>query len=275
MRRTWLVLPFLLCTIPLEAHDFWLQPSRFWVAPAAKTPLTILVGHGPARQNSPMTDDRVVAFQSVGPRGRVNRKAELHMARPGADAELAFAEPGTHVLLFASNYAPSNLPDLRFNDYLKEEGLIEAIRIRQKNGTTDAPGRELYSRRAKALIQVGRPGPQAQPQVTSRLGLSLEIVPERNPYTIGASRNFPVRVFFEGRPLAGALVKMTDLDADEKPVETHLTDQAGRAVFKARRQGQWQMNVVWSKPLASNRQADFATTFSSLTFGFPARAPAR
>ncbi len=261
--------------MPLEAHDFWLQPGRFWLAPAAKTPLTLLVGHGPARQNSPMTADRVVAFQSVGPKGRVNRKAELHMAGPGHDAQLAFAEAGTHVLLFASNYTPSNLPALRFNNYAKEEGLTEPIRIRQKNRTTDAPGRELYSRRAKAFIQVGRPSPQAQPQVTSRLGLSLEIVPERNPYTIGTNRDFPVRVFFEGRPLAGALVKMTNLDADEKPVETHLTNGAGRAVFKARRNGQWQMNVVWSKPLAANRQADFATTFSSLTFGFPAAAPAR
>lgn len=269
MRRIWLLLPFLLCGTPAAAHDFWLQPSRFWVALAARTPVTILVGHGPARQRSPIGVDRVVVFQSVGPSGTADQKRNLHLGAPAADADVVLAGPGAHVLVFASNYAQSNLPALRFNDYLKAEGLTEAIRQRERSGATAAPGRELYSRRAKALIQVGQPGSRAQPHVTKPVGLDLEIVPDRNPYALKGTDGLPVRVLYQGQPLQGALVKLTNLDADERPVETHLTDSTGRAVFQARRVGNWQMNVIWSKPLAANRRADFLTTFSSLSFGFP------
>ena len=75
-------------------------------------------------------------------------------------------------------------------------------------------------------------------------------------------------MLYQGRPLAGALVKLNDLAADAQPVETHRTDASGRATFKARRSGEWQLNVVWSEPLANSRSADFMTTFSSLSFGF-------
>ncbi len=254
---------------PAAAHDFWLQPSRFWTAPSVRVPLTIQVGHGPARQRSPMPAARVTAFQSIGPEGRLDRSRELHLGQPRSDADLAFASPGTHVVLFSSNLAPSNLPAIRFNDYAKVEGLTAVIRHRVASGTTDAAGRELYARRAKALVQVGNPGTRAQPHVTRQVGLTLEIVPERNPYAPGGASALPVRIFYKGRPLAGALVKLTDLDADDKPVETHLTDRAGRAVFRLPRQGEWQMNVVWSEPLRTSRAADFLTIFSSLTFGFP------
>ncbi len=268
--RAIVLAPVLAWAAVSEAHDFWLQPSRFWTQPGAKLPFTIQVGHGPARQRSPIPQERVTAFQSIGPRENADRRSDLHVGQPASDAELGFARPGTYVIAFASNNAISNLPALRYNDYAKAEGLTEALRQRDAAGTTESPGRELYSRRAKALVQVGAPGRVPQPQVTNPVGLSLEIVPERNPYSPSGGDSLPVRVLYDGRPLAGALVKLNDLASDAKPVEMHLTDAAGRAVFGLRRQGDWQMNVVWSRPLRTTRLADFVTTFSSLTFGFPA-----
>ncbi len=83
---------------------------------------------------------------------------------------------------------------------------------------------------------------------------------------LGRDRRLPVRVLYHGRPLAGALVKITDLGADAKPAAKRRTDANGRAAFVIPRGGQWQMNVVWAAPLRSDRRADFNTTFSSLTF---------
>ncbi len=265
------VLPVLMLAwaTPVTAHDFWIQPSRFWVAPGASVPFTIQVGHGTARQRSPIPADRIIIFRSFAPQEVADRRNSLHVGQPASDAELTFAKPGTHLVVFATNNTTSNLPAIRYNDFAKAEGLTEVIRFREANGASASPGRELYSRRAKALVQVGKPGRIAQPQITKAIGLDLEIVPERNPYALGAGNDFPVRVLYAGRPLAGALVKLNDLNADDKPVETHLTDAAGRAIFKARRVGEWQMNVVWSKPLMTTRIADYLTTFSSLTFGFP------
>jgi hypothetical protein len=47
----------------------------------------------------------------------------------------------------------------------------------------------------------------------------------------------------------------------------HLTDEHGRAVFGARERGVWLLNVIWTEVAPTSSDADFETTFSSLTFG--------
>ena len=118
-------------------------------------------------------------------------------------------------------------------------------------------------------MQVGKADPAAKSAATRPLGLTLEIVPEKNPYTLAAAQKLPVRVFYEGKPLAGALVKLTKLDQDAKPMAMQRTDAAGRTAFSLPRAGKWQLNVVWTKPLAGNPKAEFETVFSSLAFGYP------
>jgi uncharacterized GH25 family protein len=140
---------------------------------------------------------------------------------------------------------------------------------RQRPRANQKPGREVYSRRTKTLVQVGKLDPKAGSPATKRLGLNLEIVPERDPYRLAAGQDLPVRVFYEGRPLVGALVKLTNLDADAKPVAMKLTDAAGRARFDVPRKGKWLLNVVWIKQVSGVPNADYQTTFSSLTFGYP------
>ena len=78
-----------------------------------------------------------------------------------------------------------------------------------------------------------------------------------------------MRILYQGRPLAGALVKLNNLDFDERPVETHATDAQGRAVFRLPKVGLWQLNVIWTRLIAKDPKADFETTFSSLSLGFP------
>lgn len=257
---------------PAMAHDFWVQPLRFWLTSGGATPISILIGHGPDRGGWPVKVERVLRFQSLGPGGVVDHRAAL---RAGADnAVLSLKEPGVHVVSFQTNHAESDLPGPRFTAFLEEEGLTPALTLRARTNRTGAPGREIYSRRCKALIRVGATtGPQ--PHVTRPLGLTLEIVPERDPYALNSGDALPVRVFYEGKPLAGALVKLTDLAADAKPVETHRTDRQGRAVFLMRDGGEWLLNTVWTKPVTGDPRGDFDTTFSSLTFGFSGAPAAR
>lgn len=257
-----------LAASPLAAHDFWLQPRTYWTGPGGTVPMVLLVGHGAARQRSSLAANRFVMFRSAGPGGVRNRTSEMTLGS-AADAALTFATPGTYVVFFSTSNIASDLPALRFNEYASAEGLTQVLARRAATGSMGKPGRELYSRRGKAIVQVGRPGKTPQPHVTKPVGLGLEIVPLSNPYAPGNSPQLTVQVLYRGQPLPGALVKLNNLSADAKPVEMHRTDASGRAAFQARRAGQWQFNVVWSQPLASNPTADFLTTFSSLTFGFP------
>lgn len=262
----------LACATPCAAHDFWLQPAQFWAPPQATTPLTLQVGHGPFRQRSPLPLARITRFEALAPDGaRVDLRGRLHPGAPREDGDLRLAAPGAHVLVLETDdRAQSHLPAIRYNDYLRAEGLTPALEQRARTHRTEADGSESYGRRAKALVQVGPPGRGPQAQVTRPLGLTLEIVPEKSPYALPRPSALPVRVIYEGRPLAGALVKLTNLEHDEAPLETRLTDRAGRATFTMPGSGQWLLNVIWTRPLPASRETDFETVFSSLSFGFPA-----
>jgi hypothetical protein len=257
---------------PVTAHDFWLQPRHYWLPINGATTMSIQVGHGALRQPSPLTLDRITLLREIGPNGPVDLKNTLVAGQGVFNSPVAFGGAGTYVVELETNHASSVLPAIRFNDYLKFEGLSPALQTRASTKAGDAPGREIYSRRAKAIVQVGEPDPRIGALVTHPLGMTLEIVPEKNPYTIGLNDPLPVRVYYEGRPLPGALVMLTNLEFDGHALETHLSDGAGRATFHFPHIGTWLVNVIWTKPLKGVPGADFDTTFSSLTFGYPASA---
>jgi uncharacterized GH25 family protein len=255
----------------LRAHDFWLEPDPYWVQPQTLTPLTLQVGHGPSRQRSPIRISRIARFEAVTPDGsKTDLRADLHPGGAVSDGELRFERPGTYVLVLATDTrAQSHLSAIRFNDYLVAEGLTAALEYRKQAHQMDIDGLESYSRVAKSIVHVGSSEEEPTGQVTRAVGLPLEIVPERNPYAEPRLARLPVRVIYEGQPLQGALVKLTNLAQDAQPVETQLTDSVGRATFAMPKEGRWLLNVIWTKPLSGSHETDFETVFSSLSFGFP------
>jgi uncharacterized GH25 family protein len=251
-----------------SGHDLWLQPNNFQIANAGSVPVAIFAGHGKDRENWGIRSDRIIALRSMNPGGQATDLMPLVKAGTAAPAiRLHFEQAGTHVILMQSNAAKSDLPAARFNDYLQQEGLTPAIAQRRKTRSIDRPGRELYSRRGKTLVRVGHANGAGKSVASRRFGLALEIVPERDPYLLGPAQTLPVRVYFEGHPLSGALVKLTNLDADARPMAAQRTDGDGRAHFNLPGRGKWLLNVIWTKPLAGNSNADFQTIFSSLSFG--------
>ena len=258
-----------LISAPALGHDLWLQPSNFWVKPNSLAAAYILIGHGKDKENWGIRSDRIILFRNILPNGRVVDLRPRVKAGSSPAFPFTVQQPGSHVLAMQSNHAESTLPAARFNEFLIEEGLTPAIRHRAANKANQKAGREIFSRRAKTLIQNGPFNPKLAGAATRRIGFDLEIVPERHPYALGSSRSMPVRVYYQGKPLSGALGKLTNLDADARPVASKRTDRNGRSSFAIPTKGKWLLNVVWTKPISGNPKADFDTTFSSFTFGFP------
>ena len=178
------------------------------------------------------------------------------------------ASRGTYlIVLETDNRAESHLPAIRFNDYLKVEGLTPALMLRTRTGRTAADGAENYSRHAKTIVQVGSVDSRGQARIVRPAGLKLEIVPEVSPATIGPGGTLPLRIFYQGVPLPGALVKLNDLDHDAQPIAMRRSDAQGRVAFASPGKGNWQINVIWTRPLPNTSLADFDTSFSSLSFG--------
>ena len=265
----------LMCGVSAGAHDFWVQPAEYWLRPEVASSVTLQVGHGPFRQRSPIPISRITRFEAIRPDGvAIDLRGDLHVGSSADDGALKFSKLGAYVLVLETDdRAQSHLPAIRFNDYLKAEGIAPALEQRERLRQTDRDGSENYSRRCKAIVQVGPAEANSQNQVTHPLGLPLEIVPEASPYAQPQSKMLPVRVIYEGQPLEGALVKLTHLENDAAPLETHMTDRMGRATFVMPTEGSWLLNVIWTKPLPRSRETDFETIFSSLSFGFPATRP--
>jgi uncharacterized GH25 family protein len=253
------------------AHDFWVQPNEYWISANSTVFMTLQVGHGPFRQRSPIPSQRITRFQAIGPRGSiVDLHEHLRLAQATEDADFPLKTPGAYVLVLQTdNHAQTQLPAIRFNDYLKAEGLTPALEERLRLHRMDADGSERYSRCAKSIMQVGPADPSSQAEISKPVGLPLEIVPESNIYAIPRSASLPIRVIYEEQPLAGALVMLTDLSHDASPVEAHLTDRNGHTSFTMPGAGTWLLNVIWTRPLSASEATDFETVFSSLSFGFP------
>lgn len=259
-------LSVLLTATPSIAHDVWMQPQSYQVDPGQPIPVAFLIGHGPFRDrwSNNAGIELLVDRTSSGSR---DIHGDLLSSGP-LDMVTRFTKPGLHVLGMQSSYAYSELPSIRFNDYAKAEGLTPVLAARTAQKTMNDTGRERYSRRAKAIIRVGRATPTDQALATRPIGLKLEIVPERNPYALGPSRTLPVHVLYNGKALASATIMLTDLANDAKPLATAITDRAGRASFQVPAKGNFLLNVLWSEAVQGNPKFDFDTTFSSLTFGY-------
>ena len=249
---------------PAIAHDFWIETDKVWTKESeAVTIATFRVGTAAEPEEWTLRRERIVALRSFGPNGIQDQQADIMPGKP-ARAILRLKGSGTHVVTLESAPTESDLPADEFNDYVEHEGLNEVRDWRAKNAQTGARGREVYARRAKALIQLG---PRPTDTVSRPLGLSLEIVPERNPLMLRPNEALPLRLYFRGKPLASARFECESLDG-LGPSTIGTSDANGRANCAIIRKGRWKVATVWSVPITGNPHAEFDTLFSSLTFGY-------
>ena len=228
------IIGLLLVCSSAVAHDFWIQPDSYRAESDISVPLTLQVGHGSSRQRSQLPLRRITRFAAVAPDGTVvDLRGGLNLGAETDDGKVQFHAPGTYVVVLETD-----------------------------NHARTLDGAESYSRHSKALLQVGT---SESTRATAPLGMPLEIVPDVNPYSAGGT--LPIHVLFDGKPLAGARVELTNLEHDAQPLEAHFTSADGQTRFVIPDGGKWLLNVIWKKQQAKGAATEFETYFSSLSFG--------
>ena len=99
------------------------------------------------------------------------------------------------------------------------------------------------------------------------LGFILELVAERNPYTMAVGQDLPVRLTYEGRSLAGALVVAINRSNPSDKL-TARSDKDGRVRFRLPRTGVWLIKAVHMIPAQPGVGAEWSSYWASLTFGY-------
>lgn len=97
------------------------------------------------------------------------------------------------------------------------------------------------------------------------LGLSFEIVPEKDPFAIKPGETLPIKVLLDGKPLAGATIKSGDADRS-KDKEKPKTDKDGKARVPIAKAGPQLIVAKYKTPLKGDPDADVLSLSTSLTF---------
>lgn len=261
---------FLAATLAAAAHEFWVRPSSFSASAGQKIDVRLFVGDGfPGEalgRNGPMIE----RFVAVGPKGETPING-----RNGVDpaGSVTLADPGAHILVFRNLPSRLELEGEKFDKYLAEEGLDRIIAKRKEKGDSTKPGREMFSRCAKSIVRVDGKADGYDRQVKLR----FEMTPENDPFTLTPGKegadSLRLRAVFEEKPAAGRLVTARIAD-DPSLLIKGTTDDQGRVSFRLPRAGVWMISAVHMTEAPAGADADWESTWSSLTFELPSTTPA-
>ncbi len=250
------------------AHEFWLQPKRFFAAVGDVVPIEIMVGENFIGERSEGKKNRIVQYVHWVADKKEDLAPGLTNDHYGV-ADVRMQTPGTHLIAFANTPKFLSMRADSFLLYLKEDGLDNVMLARQQQGDTRKRSRELYQRCVKTLIQVDKTPDRT---FSVNTGMPLEIIPKRNPYGITPGQAVDFQVLFENRPLPAALVRYWNRSpTNQLHEEQQRSDSQGRVQFRLR-PGSNMVSLVRMVPYtpavgSDQPAADWISYWGSLTFG--------
>ncbi len=249
-----------------QAHEFWIEPSTFRPAAGELVTLVLQVGEGFAGEVVPRIDSRIERFVSVSrertvPVRGLEGKRIAGIVRP--------ATAGDHIVAYVSRPVATEIEPKHFETYLLEDGLERALAERRDRGERDEPGRERYTRCAKALLGVGG-AMSASPD--RALGLPVELIALSDPGALaGAGGSFEAELRFKGKPSKDALVVAVNREDPGRKLRAR-SDSRGRVRFDLPRGGAWLISAVVMRRVEAGDSlpsADWESFWASLTFEAP------
>ena len=174
--------------------------------------------------------------------------------------------PGTHLIAFDSLPNQITLSADKFQAYLHDEGLDHIIRAREASGKTGEPGRERFRRNTKTLL---RAGGKADQTFGVRTGQRLEMVPLDEPLSKPPGATLRFKLFFDGKPVPGALLRAWHHEGSETVSIRAITDAGGEARYVLPFAGSWMISTVYMTPSMDTQEADWDSYWGSLMFELP------
>jgi uncharacterized GH25 family protein len=241
---------------PARAHDTWLIPDQFNLAPNSTVTLDMTSGMEFPKLDAAPKPERVESAKC-----RLAGKTFDITNKSAAPNSLQFKTQlvDVGVVTFWVKLPARSIelkPD-QVREYLDEVDAPEALR-KQWAEMKEQRWRESYTKHPKTFARVGEP--PADRSWAEPVGMSLEIVPERDPTTVKAGDDFPVRVLKDGKPFAG--FSLNAVSAGEPKGETRKTDSDGRVTFRIGKEGRWLLrgtDIRKSNQPDTDWESDFAT----------------
>jgi uncharacterized GH25 family protein len=248
----------LFCFTPLFAHECWVAAKKFVLQKGETAELSLHVGENfePEIWKGKL--------QSLTYFFEKQQKDILPLLQDTTKQQFSLPTQGEGTQLVALNSTDKyiKLEAEKFNDYLKEDGLLEVLEFRKKNNQIDSFGTELYQRCNKILLQVGNKKTETYKQI---VGTRLEILPQQNPYD--SPKNLTIKVLFDGKPAINNMVVMWQ-KVGGKTVKTNLfTNKNGIVIFSPNYATNCMISTVKMVENENKAKAQWHSYWANLTFG--------
>jgi len=242
----------------LHAHDTWLLPDRFKIAPKESVSVDLTSGMAfPELETGPKRERVESAKWRVA--GRIIDVTDITAGPKALVFKAELPEPG--VATFSVKLPPRSieLKPEEVAEYFEEIAAPAGLR-KQWAEMKPQRWRELYTKHQKTFVRVGEP--QTDRSWAEPVGAALEIVPEKDPTTVHEGEEFPLRVLKNGAPHADFSVNA--VAAHETKGETRKTDPGGRVVFPLNKSGAWLLRGTDLRK-STRSDADWESDFTTLT----------
>lgn len=252
MKKTWISLTLALAMVlvlPIgsQAHMFWLLTDKN--APKVNESVQVEIGFGHKfPKDEEIKAERLGSVKAVGPNGK---EVTLKKLSTNTYALTPLAS-GVHVI--SAQLAPGFVTRTP-----------QGMKMQTKKGVPDANFCFRFDMAGKTLVNVGD-----QKQGFDRSAQStLEIMPLLNPNTLKVGETLPVKVTFQGKPLAGTEIKFTHdgwSDPDKPFATLGKTDAQGEIQVKLDKPGRWLLIASHKTPYDKPDECDENFFSASLTW---------
>lgn len=249
---------------PSTAHEFWIDPADFTIAPGAMLEAALRVGERFEGASRPYIPAEFERFEIVTGGGGAPRPVEGRIGdRPAL--RLDVAEPGLVTLIHVTrDYDLTWESWAAFRDFLRHKDAAWALAAHAERGLAREGVTETYSRYGKSLVAVGDGAGQDRAH-----GLLTEIVALENPYTGETADGLDIRLLYRGAPRAQAQVEIF-ARSPEGGVEiaTVRTDGSGMATIPVEPGQSYLLDAVVLRA-PEGGVAQWESLWASLTFAVP------
>ena len=252
MKKTYIViygalLIFLLSASGAWAHMFWLSVNQDHPQVGEAVQVEIGFGHK-FPQGEGIKAERLGQVKAWAADGREVALKNLATGR----YKLVPAAPGVYLL--SAQVVPGFVTRTR-----------EGMKLGNKKGVADANYCFHFDMAAKTLVSVGK----GKKGFERKAKTTLEIVPLKNPGSLKQGASLPIKVLFQGKPLAQAAVKVTYdgwSDSQKAFAVTGKTDAKGEFGVKVDKPGRWLILASHKTPYPNQEECDENMYSASLTF---------
>jgi uncharacterized GH25 family protein len=257
------ILLFSLFTL-LTAHEFWLNPGKFIYKRGEKINIRFFAGENFEGENWHGSNSRVHMLKLFY--GGVSDDLSGFLSNEEGDSlQLTMLDEGTNLIAFNSNNSFIETDAAKFNAYLKEYDLQNAIGYRVQHKEKDSVGREYYQSCAKTLLQVGNIKDKTYSIATA---MPVDIIPAANPYVSKNGELFSVKILYLGLPLPNAHVKIWHRENNKTEKKEMVTNETGEIIFPLTTTGRWMISTVKMERLDNDANAQWQSYRGSLTWGY-------